>query len=100
MFVMGKDLTEVVRNRAVGMVEGGLSISEVAKTMKVNRATVWRWMKTVKAGRSLAIAKGRGRKSSLTKMHTITTHSIRTVIQSVNTESHTTTYSQHRILYR
>lgn len=64
---MGKDLTEVVRNRAVGMVEGGSSISEVARTMNVHRATVWRWMKAFKAGKSLGVAKGRGRKSSLTR---------------------------------
>jgi hypothetical protein len=45
VFAMPKNLTEANRNKIVGMVEAGMSMSKVMKVMGVSRVTVWALMK-------------------------------------------------------
>ena len=63
---MVKEATLTTRTRAVSLIEAGILIYEVAKVVGVSVHTIRRWLLRSKAGESLQIRKGRGRKTSVT----------------------------------
>ena len=56
-----------LKNKAVGMMEAGISPVQVSRTLGMSTRTLRLWKERVRAGKSLEIKPGRGRKTAVTR---------------------------------
>ena len=65
---MVKEYALSTRYRAVGMVNGGMTQVQVAKELKIESRTLKRWIARNRKGETLENHKGRGRKTSMSRV--------------------------------
>ena len=64
---MVKEYPNDIRNRAVGMILGGMSQTDVSRHLDINLRTIQRWFALCKKSKSLKNKPGRGRKTAFSK---------------------------------